>query len=216
MSISVSRVTACAVVLGSSVLFTLPVHAEPGQWYVGVGAGITRLTPDTDGSDFTLDDDGSMAAGLYLGMDVNDWLGIESAYTDLGEAGLSGDETVAYSALSLGGVAYVLGERDARRRQNAWSGYVRFGLNKISNESDIQLDKEDNTALWLGAGIQWPVGPTWGVRGELTSFDGDSQAAMASVYWRPTAGRTRSSDIARLPPAPAPRTVEADTPVRQA
>lgn len=208
MSISVSRVTAFAVALGSSVLTALPVHAQPGQWYVGAGAGISRLTPDTDGSDFTLDDDGSMAASLYLGMDVSNWLGIEVAYTDLGEAGLSGDETVGYSALSLGGVAYVLGERDARRRQHAWSGYLRFGLNKIRNESDFELYKEDNTALWLGAGVQWPVGPTWGVRGELTSFDGDSQAAMASVYWRPTAQRNISGNTARVPPATVPRPVE--------
>lgn len=214
MSISVSRVTAIAVFLGSSVLSTLPVHAQTGQWYLGAGAGISRLTPDTDGSDFTLDDDGSMAAGLYLGMDVGEWLGIEAAYTALGEAGLSGNETVGYTAISLGGIAYVLGEREARRRLDSWSGYVRFGLNKISNESDIQLDKEDNTALWLGAGVQWPVGPTWGFRGELTSFDGDAQAAMASVYWRPTARRTRSDDIARVPPAPsAPPIVKEKAPV---
>ncbi len=213
MSISVPRVTAFVVALGSSVLSTLPVHAQTGQWYVGAGAGISRLTPDTDGSDFTLDNDGSMAASLYLGMDVVNWLGIEAAYTDLGEAGLSGEETVAYSALSLGGIAYVLGERDARRRQDAWSGYVRLGFNKISNESGIDLDKEDNTALWLGAGVQWPVGPTWGVRGELTSFDGDSQAAMASVYWRPTAQRNSSGNIARVPSTPVSRPVEASAPV---
>lgn len=207
MSKSVSRQIAIAVVLGISALSTPPLLAEQGKWYVGAGAGISRLTPDTDGSDFTLDKEASVAAGLYLGRDINDRLGIELAYTNLGKAELSANESIDYSALSLGGVLYVLGETKLAHRQDDWSGYIRFGLNKITNESDVQLAEKDNTALWLGAGIQWPVGPTWGVRGELTSFDGDAQVAMASIYWRPAGLSGRSSDNSSVTPAAVPRPV---------
>lgn len=168
-------------------------HAQQGSWYAGVAAGVSRLTPDTDESDFTLDDEASVAAGLYLGLDLSERLGIEAAWTQLGEAGLSDDEDVEYSALSLSGVAHVMGHADSRDRHAGWSAFVRLGLSKISNEADIALSEKDNTAIWAGAGVQWPVSDSWGVRAELASFDGDAQAAMASLYWRPTTGnRSRS------------------------
>jgi outer membrane protein OmpA-like peptidoglycan-associated protein len=191
-----------AAALVSSVVFVKPAEALEGSWYAGAAVGVSRLSPDTDGSGFTLDEETSTAAGLYLGLDINEWMSLEAAYTDLGKAGLSGDESVDYSALSFGGVAYVLGETDARRRQDDWSGYVRFGLNSISNDSGLDLEKEDNTALWLGAGVQWPIGPSWGVRGELTSFDGDAQAALASIYWRPSAAQRSSRPDVALPRTP--------------
>ena len=210
MCISVSRVVALSMTLGSLVLATQPALAQQGNWYVGAGAGVSRLSPDTDGSDFTLDDEASVAAGVYAGMDIGHRLGVEAAWTQLGEAGLSGGENVEYSAVSIGGIAYVLGETDVRRRQDSWSGYLRLGLSKISNESDILLAEEDNTAIWAGAGIQWPMGDSWGLRGELASFDGDAQAATASVYWRPGAtrstGRNSRPVPARLPqPQPQPQ-----------
>ncbi|ASJ75558.1 OmpA family protein [Granulosicoccus antarcticus] len=205
MSNSVSRHIACVVVLGISAFSASPLLAQQGKWYAGAGAGISRLTPDTDGSDFSLDKESSTAAGLYLGRDINDRLGIEIAYTDLGKAELSAGESIDYSALSLGGVLYVLGDTELAHRQDGWSGYVRFGLNKITNDSDVQLAEKDNTALWLGAGIQWPVGSSWGVRGELTSFDGDAQVAMASVYWRPGGLQSRTRNGSRATPAAVPR-----------
>ena len=207
MCISVSRVVALSLSLGSLVLAVQPALAQQGNWYVGAGAGVSRLDPDTDGSDFTLEDDASLAAGVYVGMDIGRRFGIEAAWTQLGEAGLSGGQDIDYSALSIGGIAYVLGEADARRRQEGWSGYLRLGLNKISNESDVLLAEEDNTAIWAGAGIQWPMSHSWGVRGELTSFDGDAQAAMASVYWRPgaqPAGRSLQRTPVKAPQANPP------------
>ncbi len=216
MSTAVQRVFAFVLVLVFGLGLCLPVHALDGAWYVGAGAGISRLSPDTDGSEFTLDDDASTAAGVYLGLDINDWLAAEAAFTDLGEATLSGEETIGYSALSIGGIAYVYGERDIRARQQSLSGYVRFGLNSIQNDASIDLNKADNTALWLGAGLQLPMGQQWGLRGELTSYDGDAQALMASIYWRSERDdrslSTRKSPTVRAPatnppvaaPAPAP------------
>lgn len=201
---SVSRVVALSLTLGALVLVSQPGLAQQGNWYVGAGAGLSRLSPDADGSDFTLEDEASAAAGLYVGMDLTQRLGVEAAWTQLGEAGLSGGQTIDYSALSIGGIAYVLGSADLKRRQDGWSGYLRLGFNKISNESEILLAEKDNTAIWAGAGIQWPMSPSWGIRGELASFDGDAQAAMASVYWRPGAGQRERQRNRVAAPRPAP------------
>jgi len=184
MPVSLLLAIAIALSVGASLLITPASYALEGSWYVGAGAGISRLTPDTEGSGFTLDDSESGVAGVYLGLDINRWLSAEVAFTDLGSAQLSNGESIDYSALSLGGVAYIFGESDVSRRQNGASGYVRLGFNQIDNDARIVLDSADNNALWIGAGVQWPLGRQWGIRGELTSFDGDAQALMASLYWR--------------------------------
>ena len=219
MSKVVQRVLGSVFMSMIGIVFSMPTHALDGAWYVGAGAGISRLAPDTDGSEYTLDDEMSTAAGLYLGLDINDWLAAEAAYTTLGEATLSAGETIGYTAISLGAIAYVYGQRDIRARQQGLSGYLRLGLNSIDNDASIDLNKADNTAIWLGAGLQWPVGRQWGVRGEVTSYDGDAQAAMASVYWRsaPDARSRRLPPVrkpATTPPVAAPRadTVPATAP----
>jgi len=226
MSKAVHRVVGFISMSLIGIVYSMPAHALDGAWYVGAGAGVSRLAPETDGSQYTLDDEMSAAAGLYLGLDINDWLAAEAAYTRLGEATLSAGESVGYTAISVGAIAYVYGQRDIRTRQQGLSGYLRLGLNSIDNEASIDLNKADNTAIWLGAGLQWPVGRRWGVRGEVTSYDGDAQAAMASVYWRsapdagaqplstarkPAATPTVAEPAVNTKPAPAPAPVPEPT-----
>lgn len=180
MSVSVR---ALIIFLGS-FLFSASALAIEDTWHVALGAGLSTLKPDTSESGLTLKDDQSTAAGINLGLDINPVITAELAFTDLGSASLSGDRSVDYQALSLGAVAYVWGEKEAHFRQEGLSAYVRLGLSAIENESEIMLRKSNNTALWLGAGVQWPVSPRWSVRAEVSSFDGDARAVMASVVWR--------------------------------
>ncbi|MFK7856333.1 MAG: OmpA family protein [Granulosicoccus sp.] len=194
MSVSLQRTIAIAVALGACLPALSELHAAERSWHIGAGVGISKLTPDTDGSSFSLIDDQSTAAGVYLGLDINRWLSAEIAFTDLGTAELSDGASIEYSAISLGGVAYLFGERDSSRRQDGAAGYLRLGFNQIDNDANIELDEANNNAIWAGAGVQWPLAKQWGVRGEITSFDGDAHAAMVSLYWRPT-----SSSIVRSP-----------------
>ena len=180
-----SKQRALALALGMSGGMMLSGHAMAvGAWYVGVGGGVSMLSPDTTGSPFTLDEEQSQTGTAFAGLDINDWLSAEVAYTDLGFAGLSSEQEIGYTAISVGGIAYVLGNRGMDERQSGLSGYVRLGLNSITNESQILLNEADNTAVWVGAGIQYPLGARFGLRAELASYDGDAQAAVASIYWR--------------------------------
>ncbi|MFT6306318.1 MAG: outer membrane protein OmpA-like peptidoglycan-associated protein [Halioglobus sp.] len=158
-------------------------HAT-SAWFVGLGGGVSKLSPDTAGSAFTLEEEQGQAATAYFGLDINNWLSAEAAFTDLGAAGLSGEQEIAYTAASVGGIAYVYNNRGMDGRQAGLSGYVRFGLSSITNESRILLNEADNTALWVGAGVQYPIGARLGLRAEVASYDGDAQIAMASIYWR--------------------------------
>ena len=183
MSRSTQRAVALAIGISGGMM--LSSHAiATGAWYVGLGGGISQLSPDTTGSPFTLEEEQGQSATAYVGLDINDWLSAEAAFTDLGAAGLSGEQEIGYTAASIGGIAYVYANRGINARQAGLSGYVRLGLNSITNESQILLNEADNTAVWIGAGVQYPLSARFGLRGEIASFDGDAQVAMASVYWR--------------------------------
>lgn len=159
-------------------------NALEGTWQIGLNAGVSRLSPETEGSGFTLDKDQSSAVSAYFSLDVTPIISADIAFTDLGEAELSQNEIIGYQAISIGATAYILGEKEASYRSEGASTYLRFGLSAIENDSGIDLNESDNVALWLGLGLQYPMSPSWGFRAELSSFDGDAQALMAGVFWR--------------------------------
>lgn len=196
------------------LLCAAPVLAADRAWYVGASAGVTKLSPDTDGSTYTLEDDGSTAANVYLGLEINERFSAEAAITRLGDATLSSEQSVSYNALSVGGLAYVLGKKPYH--QSGLSAYVRFGLSSIDNGSDINLEKANNAAIWLGAGIQYPVSERWGLRGEIASFDGDAQAALASIYWRPGTNKAISKPSQKASEAPITAPVAMQTTASEA
>ena len=199
---SICFFTACLV---SGALPT-KANAFEGSWQLGINGGISRLDPDTNGSDFTLDDRQSEAFGVYFGLDITPIISAELAYTDLGEATLSQNETITYQAVSLGATAYVLGEREADRRSDGLSAFVRLGLSAINNDADIQLSEENNVSVWVGAGVQYPFSDHWGVRAELASYDGDAQAVLAGLYWRAGGNVGGSRSVANTPTAQPPQT----------
>jgi len=184
MSGITQRAFAIALGISGALLVSSPSTAATGAWYIGAGGGISKLSPDTTGSPFTLEDDQGTATSIYFGLDINDWLSAEAAYTDLGEAMLSQNQSISYVAASVGGIAYVYRNRGLYARQEGLSGYLRLGLNSIRNESEVLLNEADNTAVWIGAGLQYPLGRRFGIRAEVASVDGDAQVALASLYWR--------------------------------
>ena len=192
MSFTTRTFKSLAVVSLVSITLSTKTLALEGSWHAGINAGVSFLSPDTGGSGFTLDDDQSTAVGVYVGRDITPIISAELAFTSLGEASLSDGQSIDYQAISLGATAYFWGEKEARRRSDGVSSYGRIGFSSISNDSDIALDESDNIALWLALGVQYPFADNWGLRAELSSFDGDAQALMAGVFWR-TGTSSRSS-----------------------
>ncbi|MFK8081820.1 MAG: OmpA family protein [Granulosicoccus sp.] len=201
--------TSTTLAAGMLVCILAPAQAVAleGSWHLGISGGASLLSPETDGSAFTLEEDQSTVVSAYLGLDITPVISAEIAFTDLGEAGLSQDETITYQAVSIGAIAYVLGEKRAIDRAEGASLYVRLGFSAIDNESDIELTESNNTALWLGAGVQYPLSQNFGLRAEISSYDGDAQAVMAGVYWRSSTPGSRSSQDFTAPEPQVTETV---------
>lgn len=195
-------------------------------WYAGVSAGASSLRPETQNSAFTLDSSLSAGAGVFVGYDFSRRISFELGYHHLGSATLSSvniNSDLSYAALSAGALMYVYGDADDIADRNGLSGYVRLGLSAMQNETSIPLEKEDNVAIWAGVGMEWPFSTNLSLRGELTSFDGDAQAARVLVLFRPHSlersrqvrnPRPTPSVQSSAPRAPEPQTNEAPTIVK--
>lgn len=189
----------------SIVLMAMPLTAfSAGKpWYVGVSAGLSSLSPETNNSPFTLDTGISFGGGAFVGYDFGKRTSAELAFNYLGSAtlsGVNGKTDIGYSAISGSGLMYVYGDTDDIAERSGIAGYVRLGFSSMNNSASIPLDRKDNVAIWAGVGVEWPFTHNLSLRGELATFDGDAQAAHLSVLYRPR----NNSVSAALAPAPQP------------
>jgi len=175
------------------------------SWYAGVAGGVSSLRPETQNSPFTVDSDISFGAGAFVGYDLSRRFSLELGYNYLGNATLSSDTgktDIGYSALSAGALMYLFGDARDLADRSGFAGYIRFGASSMNNSATIPLDREDGVAILAGVGVEWPFSHNLSLRGELTSFDGDAQAARASVLYRPRSNSRPGTPVARAPKAP--------------
>lgn len=209
------------VKLIAGIVLGTPMMAQSAglPWYAGVVGGVSSLRPDTNNSIWVEDSETSFGAGAFVGYDFSQRISLELGYNYLGSATLrndTGTTDIDYTALSASGLAYLLGDVNDIADRNGFAGYLRLGVSSLDNSADIRLEREDNTAVLLGAGAEWAMSNSLSLRGELTSFDGDAQALRASILYRPRMGTRRSRPAARAPQAPrAPQTQQAPQPTVQ-
>ena len=188
----------------------VPAQDAGGPWYVGAGAGASRLTPDTDASTLELTGDTAGAFGLWFGRDLTRRFALEASLASLGDAELSDGSTIGYRAVSGGVLAHLLGGR----RDDSLSLYARVGLGFVDNESELELERADSTSIWAAAGVDWPFARRWALRGEIASYDGDAQAGFLTLFRR--FGAARPPVLIADAPADAPTDGAADGAVARA
>ena len=159
------------------------------SFYAGVGGAVTKLTPATDGTIFELDSSESAGALGFIGMDFSKRLSLEALTADLGSATLrqttnGAPEDIGYSTIAASGLLYGFASDRNLFERTGLLPYVRLGLSSMSNEADIALESEDNVQVWFGGGADYMLESGFGVRAELTSYDGDAQAAQLSLLYR--------------------------------
>lgn len=208
-ALAVVAISACA-----------PASAEfQFEPYGAASGAFSRLTPEEGGSGLDLSDSNGFGYSLVLGADLADRWAIEGAFSDLGDATFSGpavgEEDISYTVLGVSGLFHLFGNsRSIADRNGIWS-YLRLGFSQIDNDSDLDLEEADNTALWAGIGFEWAFASRLAFRGELATFDGDAQAVTAGLVYRPfnQAARsisraptrrpsTQTAPIPQTPPAP--------------
>ena len=131
MSLTTRILKPLAVVSLISITLSTKTLALEGTWQAGINAGVSFLSPDTGGSGFTLDDD-RIDCGRRDTSDLTSRPSFPQsfAFTDLGEASLSGGQSIEYQAISLGATVYFLGRKTSPqtfgRTVRLWSARVQL------------------------------------------------------------------------------------------
>lgn len=151
--------------------------AEPGDWYLGVGAGKSRLDPDTSASSYSLADTTADGGKVFGGYYLSKRIALEGEYADLGEVTLSPTGHIDYRSYGVSGLYYLL--REDTPGFSGWGVAARVGLSKLENSSDIPIRQQHNFTLHFGLSATVQVTRSWKLSIESVTYDED--AAMNSV-----------------------------------
>lgn len=198
------KLSRSAVILAVATLgaFSSGAQADgPGfRPWIGGGIGISQLEPDTSEVPETVTDENSTGFRGMLGLDINHRFGLELSYTDLGEAELSGDNSVSYEQISLDVLAYIFADKSRREHRTGLLPFLRVGATVMENDATVPFIRENNVSLGIGAGLEYGFRSGIAARAEVIGFDFDAQYAGLSLLYRFGGHSEHSPVIQQLQP----------------
>lgn len=153
---------------------------EVRGWYGGLGAGVSHLSPDTDGTTFRISDSQSSGGKVFVGYDLSDRWAVEGYYSDLGKVTLTPAGSIKYRDLGVSGMYHFYRSQPQGR---GWSTFVRAGVGSMNNDADVPYSRSNSAHLMVGAGVAVPLGTRWALRFDLDFYDRDSKFATVGVMW---------------------------------
>ena len=184
--------------------------------YVGIGAGVSRLEPESPSDSLTVEDESSAGVHVFAGYDLARWLSAEIYFADLGEAGIDflGTDVgeVGYRAYGANAIFRLLGDGgfgplaaddSGLARRTGPSLFLSAGIGGLSNDSDLDYRRDYDVHASFGAGVEYGFDNGVALRAELQSYDVDAQYASLSVLKR--FGGSATAAAAPIARAPAPK-----------
>ena len=151
------------------------------SWYLGLGAGISNLEPDTTGTGYRIDNRQDTGGKLFFGYDFSKRISLEGYYSWLGEAELAPSGYMKYEDSGLSGLFYLFKQNHSRL---GWKGFGRLGLGWMKNDSDLNYIQENNRHLLLGAGIEYGFSNGFAVRLDVDLYDKDARLIALNLLKR--------------------------------
>jgi len=154
------------------------------RWYLGAGVGASYLEPDTSEIPFSIEERTDFSWNGYVGYDLGSRVSLELGFNDMGRAELTDDHHVDYRQRSLSFLVYGLNRKAMREKRLGLAGFARIGVSQMINHSDIVYRRDNDFSLLIGLGVEIGFKKGLALRGELTSFDVDSNHAGISLVYR--------------------------------
>jgi len=181
--------------------------AKPRQgerFYMGLGAGATRLEPDTGTTGFSVKDKDDVGAKMMIGYEATDHIAIELAGGPMGKARLEpNDREVKYNGYTLGIVYDIFGEL------GGFSPLLKVGISKLDNSANIQYERDEDLLPFGGVGLKYEFDNGVALRGEYEYLAEDAQ--MLSLSLLKYFGGRKEPEVAPVvvtpPPAQPPEVV---------
>jgi hypothetical protein len=186
-----------AAVMMCCVLAAWP-NGSRADAFVGVGAGVSGLDPNTAGTPFSTVDDSDFGYKAFAGIDltpISRRLAVEAFWADLGQAKLSGGGSIDYS---LYGIGLMYGTGSARYPR--LSGYVEAGVARLNADANIPLRQEDEASGYLGIAGVYAVRRHWFLQLQYDYFTRDAQILTLSLVRRFRMNTAERPETYPLPP----------------
>jgi OOP family OmpA-OmpF porin len=196
------RYTAMALCISGLSPSLADATTEDGL-YAGIGLGLSRVSPDTSGTIYSVDNDRSTGGRLFLGYDLTRRWALEGYYSDLGTADLLPDGSIGYKDIGLNAMYYFYLPEEGRE---GLSVFVRGGVGSMMNDAGVPYNRLNDTHVMVGAGAEYGLGSGWAVRADLDLYDRDAQLFTLGIM-------KRFGSEAEPAPAPAPVVVQRPAPV---
>ncbi len=179
---------------------------QGGRYYLGLGAGATRLEPDTGATGFSVDDKDDIGAKMMIGYEATDHIAIELAGGPMGRARLSpNDREVKYTSFTLGMVYDIFGEL------GGFTPLLKIGIGKIDNSANISYERDEDMLPFGGVGLKYEFDNGVALRGEYEYLAEDVQMLSLSLlkYFGGRPEPVAPPVVVAPPPVPAPEVVVA-------
>jgi OmpA-OmpF porin, OOP family len=174
---SIAAILAASGLAVSSAAMAQAKSADQG-FYAGARIGQSKVDIDCTGANC---EDTDTAFGIFGGYKINRNFAVEAGYTDFGK--VNATVTVPAATLEVKSNAFDVVGVGAFPINQQFSVYGKLGFYRGEAKASATLgvfsgsQKETNTDLTYGVGVQYNVNPQLGVRGEwqrYSSMGGDS------------------------------------------
>ena len=182
-----------ATLIGSSLC--LPAVAQDFDQfsrpvYIGIAGGSSNLEPESQVSQFFVEDDSDVGTKIFLGWDFLPRFGAELAFATLGSANIGPNSigTIDYDVYELSGIYHFfnLGGYDATFDRRGLGAFVKLGVGVLDNDSPegIPFTRENDFHLSGGIGIEYGFRFGLAIRAEIEAFDEDAMLSSVGALWR--------------------------------
>lgn len=162
-------------------------EANDSYWYVGAGAGLSRLKPEGSANGWSVKDEGnSFGFQGHVGRTIGaNWF-FELSYMDAGDAHLGNSNPALEALISDAHINYkipaLMVGRTLVSDLNGWDLYAKLGVSAIHTTiSDQRISEDSDTSAQLAFGIggkyQFAASP-WTLNVSLESYDKDVSVVM--------------------------------------
>ncbi len=177
-----------------STVMCLPAIASASgdfskRLYVGLGAGSSDLSPESEGGlGFTVDDGEDSASKFFVGYDIKPRMAVELSVADLGEAliGPANAGSISYQVAELSALYhfYNLGGYESLMSRHGLGAFLKLGFGTMDNSSELQFRRDNDLHLSGGLGVEYATKMGLALRGEIEGFDKDAKMASLSLLYR--------------------------------
>lgn len=176
-----------------SACVCLPAGAQQAgdfqkKLYIGVSGGVSRLTPETDNTPFTVDEENSEGAKVFVGWDFHPHFALELGYADLGEAEIGPAQAgeISYEVAEVGLLYhfYNRGGYDSLSARQGLGAFWKVGAGRMDNDSELEFRRDNDFHITGGFGLEYGTRIGLAFRGEIEAFDEDALYASLGLLWR--------------------------------